>query len=269
MGGSRATGLRKAAFAAVAALVLPAPAFAQAAGERGDFYLRAGAGRDESQRTRFLDKDCASDSPAALYGCGRGPDGAPRSSRGDFGALAGFEFGVGYVAAPALRLEAVVSYLPDFSFDGRANFLQTSGRQEVSADLSALTGMLAAYLDLSALGLPRLGPFEPFVGAGAGLSRVEIEETRMEFTRTATLVPGERRTDFAWMWTAGLAAPLGERTMLELAWRQTDFGTVETGRGRGRVVWLDGSRDPLELDLARTEADLSSRGFRVSLRYAF
>ena len=66
-----------------------------------DFYFRAGALLDWPKETRFKDEDCSSSSPAALYGCGNGIDGAPLSSLGDFEARAGFELGVGYAAACA------------------------------------------------------------------------------------------------------------------------------------------------------------------------
>ena len=234
-----------------------------------DFYFRAGVVLDGSEQTRFKDKNCSNTSPAALYGCGSGNDGARRSSLGDFGMMAGFAFGVGYVTAPALRLEALVQHRPSFSFEGRANFIQTTGRQAVSADLSSLTGMLAAYLDLPELGLPRLGPFGPFIGGGVGLTRIDIDETRMEFTRTTTIVPSGQQVNLAWMLTAGVSAPLWKKVTLDLAWRYTDYGTVETGKGRGRIVWRDGSRAPLELDLARTKANLASHGLMLSLRYAY
>ena len=69
--------------------------------------------------------------------------------------------------------------------------------------------------------------------------------------------------------TAGVAAGLDERVTLDLAWRYTDFGEVRTGQGAGRVVWRDGSREPLPLDLAPTRAKLAGHGVRLSLRYAF
>ena len=234
-----------------------------------DFYFRAGAVLDWPRETRFKDEDCSSSSPAALYGCGNGIDGAPLSSLGDFEARAGFELGVGYAVASALRLEAVLQYRPNFSFEGRANFIQTTGRQAVSADLSSLSGLLVAYLDLPELGLPRLGPFSPFLGAGGGLSRIKVDDTRMEFPKTATLVPGEQQVNLSWMLTAGLAASLGEKVTIDLAWRYTDYGAVKTDRAQGRIVWHDGRRNPLEIDLARTRAKLRGHGLTVSLRYAF
>ena len=234
----------------------------------GDFYLRGGIGFDRPADTVFTDRDCASAAPDALYGCGRGGDGAPLRSRGGFGTAPALEAGLGYVAGRAARLEVLVEYRPNLAFEGHANFLAPDRRQEVTADLSSVSAMLVGYVDLPGLGLPRLGPFNPFVGAGAGVVRNRIGETRMMFPRTTTIVPGAYRTDFAWMVTAGVATVLNERTTLDLAWRYADLGTVHTGRGEGRVVWRDGSREPLPLDLAATRAKLRSHGLRLSLRYA-
>ena len=139
----------------------------------------------------------------------------------------------------------------------------------MSADLSVLSGMVAAYADLPALGLPRLGPFDPFVGAGVGAARIATGETRMMFPATTTIVPGGRRSDFAWMVTAGVATALSESTTLDVAWRYSDLGTAETATGGGRVVWHDGSREPLLLDQAASEARLRSHGLRFSLRHVF
>lgn len=234
-------------------------------------YVRAGFFLDSSEPTRFKDEDCTSTSPPHLYGCGDGIDGAPLSSHGDFGTTGGIDLGLGYVATPALRVEALIQHHPRVAFKGQANFtqLQLTDRRDVSAELSTLTGILAAYVDLPALGLSQLGPFTPFVGAGAGVSRIRIGETRQEFPRTRTIVPGGRRTGFAWMATAGLAVPLRKAMTLDVAYRYTDYGTVTTGKATGRVEWRDGSREPIVFPLARTEAKLRRHGWVVSLRYAF
>ena len=92
---------------------------------------------------------------------------------------------------------------------------------------------------------------------------------QMKFPQTTTIVPGGRRVNLAYMATAGVATSPSDNVMLDFAWRYTDSGTVETGKGKGRVVWRDGSKEPLELDLAETQANLSSHGLRVFLRYAF
>ena len=247
----------------------PTPPVSDAAADAGRFYFVIGVVFDWSEETRFQDKNCASTSPAALYGCGNGLDGTPFGARGDFGTMTGFDLGFGYAMTAALRLEALMEYHPSFSFKGLSNFVQTTDRQDVSADLSSLHGVLAAYWDLTEVGVPRIGPLRPFIGGGGGLSRITIDETLMEFPKTTTVVPGGEHVNSAWMLAAGVAQSLGERVTLNVAWRYTDSGTVETGQAKGRVVWRDGSRDPLEFDLAKTRANLSNHGLRVSLRYVF
>ena len=236
----------------------------------GDFYIRAGLGLERPSDTRFTDRDCASRSPAALYGCGRGGDGAPTRSSGDFATAGALELGLGRVVAPMARIEARLEYRPRLAFEGRTNFLAPGRRQSVAADLTTLSALLAAQLDLPGLGFGAAahGPVVPFVGAGAGVARVHIGETRMMFPKTTTIVPGASRTDFAWMATAGLAAPLDKHTTLELAWRYADLGEVRTDRGAGQVVWRDGSREPLPLDLAATRGRLRGHGLWLSLRVA-
>lgn len=229
---------------------------------RGAFYLRAGAVLDWPGGTRFGDRNCESTSPAALYGCGEGVDGAALGAAGDFDRTTGFTVGIGYIASSRVRVEAEVQYRPEFSFNGRANFTQTTGRQDVSAALSSISAILSVYAEL-----PGRGLFNPFLGCGGGLSRNAIGETRMEFPRTTTVVPGASRVGFAWMLTAGVAARVREKMTVDVGWRYVNSGAVETGRATGRIVWRDGSRDPLELGLAETWANLSSHGLRVSLRY--
>lgn len=228
------------------------------------YYIRGGIVLDRSADAKFKDTDCLSVSPAALYGCGKGIDGTPRGSRGDFGTMTGYEIGVGYVATPVLRFEALLQYRPGFSFQGNANFVQTSAGQDVSAELSSVSGMLTAYLDL-----PGFGPFTPLLGSGAGLNVVDIDEMHMAFPNTTTIVPGGRQVDLAVMMTAGFATALRSDIEVDLVWRYTDSGLVKTGSETGRVVWRDGRRDPLEIELAETRARLTSHGLQLSVRYAF
>ncbi|MDE2729217.1 MAG: hypothetical protein OXI19_14435 [Gemmatimonadota bacterium] len=176
----------------------------------------------------------------------------------------GVEFGLGYVATPGLRLETSIAYRPRYSFEGTANFLQTDALQSVSANLQSASGMVAAYMDLTAH-----GPFRVFAGTGAGLHYVDISEFHMTFPRTQTIVPDGRRIDFTVMLAAGVATSLSDRFTLDLAWRYVDWGIVETGKATGQVIWKDGSREPLELDLAETWAIHRGQGLTASLRYVF
>jgi len=255
--------------ASLATLALGAAmCLASGAAVAGDYYLRGGVGLDRPGEAVFTDTDCASTVPAALYGCGTGGDGAPFRSVGRVGTVPAVELGLGY-ASGAVRFEVLVEYRPHYTFEGRANFLAPGRRQDVSAKLSSVSGMLAGFVDLAALGLPKPGPFAPFLGAGVGAAHTRIGKTTMTFPATTTTVPGESRTGLAWMATAGVSAALNERVSLDLAWRYSDLGEVRTARGPGRVVWRDGSREPLPLDLAPTKARLKGHGVRLSLRYAF
>ena len=238
------------------------------AAEAGGLHLRGGIGLDRPGDTAFTDTDCASTVPAALYGCGTGGDGAPYRSHGNFGTPPAVEFGLGYATGGAMRFEVLVEYRPRFTFEGRANFLAPERRQSVSAELSSVSGMVAGYLDLAALGVPKPGSVAPYVGSGFGVVRARIGETAMTFPATTTTVPGGSRVNLAWMATVGVAVPLNERLSLDLAWRYADLGEVRTEPGDGRVVWRDGSREPMPLDLAPTQARLRGHGLRLSLRYS-
>ena len=243
--------------------MLPMPSVAAAA---DGTYVRVGAGVERSADARFTDADCATN---GLYGCGEGTDGAPYSSLGDFGDVAGVEFGVGRRVAPALRVEGVVHFRPSATYGGRANFLAPDRRQSVSAGLSAVTGLAVAYVDL-----PGLGPLRPFVGGGAGASRIALDEMTMTFPRTMTLVPPGRRTSFARTAAAGVAVPVGGAATLDIAWRYLASGRVATGAGTGRVLLHDGGvhyRDgrPNEFPLGETHARLAGHGLQLSLRYGF
>ena len=228
------------------------------------FYLRVGVNLDLSSKTRFGDKDCTSTSPAALYGCGMGNDGVSLGTQGELGTTAGAEVGLGFVATPRLRLETTISYRPRFAFEGRANFVQTDAHQSVSADLWSVSGMVSAYMDLTAY-----GPFRVYAGSGAGLHYADISNFRMMFPRTETIVPDGRNVDLTVMLTAGVAMSLSDKITLDLAWRYVDWGIAETGRATGQIVWKDGRREPLEIDLAETRAMLKGQGFGASVRYAF
>ena len=200
------------------------PASGLTATNQNPFYLRVGVNLDLSSNSRFGDADCMSTSPAALYGCGRGNNGTSLGTLGDFETAAGVEVGLGFVATPKLRLESSMTYRPGIAFKGSANFVQTSADQVVTADLWSMSGMVAAYMDLSAY-----GPLRLFAGSGAGLHYVDISNFRMTFPNTETVVPDGRNVDLTVMLTAGVATSLSDKITLDLDWRYLDRGIVQTG----------------------------------------
>ena len=235
----------------------------------GELYLRGGIGIDWSSDAAFTDIDCSSTVPAALYGCGTDSDGAPRRSLGDFGETAVLELGLGYAPGSAMRYELMVEHRPHYSFEGRANFLAPDRQQSVAANISSVSGMLAAFADFLEIGTFGRAAITPYVGAGVGVARNRIGMTSMTFPATTTSVRSGSRTDLTWMVAAGVTLPLNERLGLDVAWRYTDLGEVRTGRGEGGVTWRDGSREPIPIDFAPTQARIRSHGLRLSLRYSF
>jgi opacity protein-like surface antigen len=244
---------------------------AAAAEARGpDPYVRATLGFDWSGGADFHDLDCLSVAPPVLYGCGPGIDFSPLGAYGDFGRSAAFEAGIGVHVAPDARLEFVLGFHPGFAFAGQANFVRTPGLQTVTGAVSVFTAMGFAYLDLgTVLGLS--GPVQPFVGAGAGLSRNTIGPMLMTFPGLAsqpatTTTPGGTYVSGAIAVVAGIEADVGERATLELAFRRTDYGQVMTDEGPLTIV--RGARTTI-VGIARTEAHLVANGVTLGLRIGF
>ena len=249
---------------------VPNSAFAQA-------YVRGGILLDRAKDTRLHDKDCSSTD--RIFGCGDEDEGVSQGSFGDFGTMTGWEIGLGYPVVPALRLELAVQYRPEFSFEGEANInndllRNLSESQDVSAELSVWSGLVTTYLDipLPGIALLRFTPINPFLGAGAGLSRIEISDINMDLPATAEslIVPGDHQVSFSWMLTLGVGVSL-TKWAIDLAWRYTDYGDIETAAGIGRKICrVARCRLPeLELPVDPAIGSLQSQGFTLSVRYSF
>ena len=232
------------------------------------FYVTTGVGFTHASDATFTDLDCESSSPAALYGCGTGTDGERHRSVGDFRTVGVLDLGMGFVISSGFRMEVRYDNKPDQVFRGRTNFLSPERMQSVRADLSVRSVMLVGIADLPSLDLPVLGSIRPFVGAGLGSAQLQIGTLQMTFPRTTTIVPKSTRTDTSRMVMAGFSLPIKEGATLDLAWRIMDMGDVRTGQDTGQVVWRDGRREPLDLELAATRARIKDKGMVVSIRFA-
>ena len=233
-------------------------------------YLRGGIGGEWSRATHLRDIDCARTRPPALFGCGRGIDGRALGARGDFGASPAFDLGIGYRLGPAFRAEALLTYRPGLALGARANFLATPGPQPVSADLESLSALAVGYVDLVGLGVPKLGPVEPYIGAGIGLARHDIGRVAFAFpglgATAATVIRGGGSTRFAYLLTAGGAMRLTDRLVLDVAYRYSDLGEVRTAAGPATITRTSFRR---VLDIAGTEAEMAAHGVTAGLRVEF
>lgn len=228
-------------------------------------YVRLGGGLDWSDPSRLRDRDCASTTPPALFGCGTGDNGRSLQALGSFTQTPVLDGAVGYRFTSWLRAEALLSWRPQLQFDGRSNFLGAGPGQSVSGSVSSLAGFAVAYVDL-----PRIGGVRPFLGAGIGAARNRLEGLEFRFPTIAadatTATTGGSSSGLATLLTAGIAVPLSKRLSLDLAYRFTDLGTVTGRSGKATVVRPRGTRS---LTIAGTETDLQTQGLQMSLRYSF
>jgi opacity protein-like surface antigen len=77
---------------------------------------------------------------------------------------------------------------------------------------------------------------------------------------------GGTSIDLTYLLTAGISLPLGRRLDLDLAYRFTSLGEVQTASGQAEVVRSTGTRS---IAIGGTKADLQTHGVLLSLRYAF
>lgn len=228
-------------------------------------YLRLGVGADGSTTSTFRDRNCQATNPPALFGCGAGRNGQPLQATGAFGTGAVLDAGLGYRLNSWLRAEALFSYRPAYEYQGQANFLQSAPPQPVSANLSSVAGFGVGYIDL-----PRLRRLQPYLGAGVGVARNRISAVRYDFPAIApdasTTIAGGTTTGLAWLLTAGVAIPLNDQLSLDLAYRYSDLGRVQTDSGSASIARPTGNRT---LEIAGTQAALQTHGAMLSLRYAF
>ncbi len=243
----------------------PVAATHQRRAEQTGFYARLGVGLDAPDSDRFRDDDCSSTEPPALFGCVNGDNDQRIGARGEFDRSTVIDASLGYRFNSWLRAEALMSWRPSIDFSGQSNFLGAGPNQPVHGSASSLAGFGVAYVDL-----PRVGRLQPFLGAGLGVARNRLDSMRYAFPRLAanasTTTPGGSSNNLAYLLTAGLSLPLSNRLDLDLAYRYTDLGQAQTGRGEAEVVRSSGSR---RIAIGGTRANLQSHGVMLSLRYAF
>lgn len=238
-------------------------------------YLRGLVGYDWSLDANFEDADCSSTAPAALFGCGAGEDGDTLGAYGDFGASPLFEVAAGLEVTGYLRLEAAFDYRSGLEFDGNANFLRSGSDQPVSGDVTQWGLMGFAYLEpLAALGIA--SPLKPFLGLGAGFSQNEISQMRYDFPDLRQPAHSETQggttTNFAWAATAGVGYDVTDHLTLELAYRYSDLGEVETDAGTlHNERYSARQQRPIQFDIpiGETKANLTTQGVSVSARWRF
>ena len=220
----------------------------------------------------FSDVDCMSTSSAALFGCIDGNDGRPIGAYGDFRTSGILDFAIGHQWHNGFRTEMVITYRPNFKFDGESNFIQLDPgvQQDVAAFMDNLSAMIVAEVrPLDLMGRTTV-TVDPFVVAGVGIARNEIDAMMYIFPDTETITPDGSHTGFAWTVGCGIARKLANGVELSFAYRYVDLGTVQTGVDTMWIVDRE-SGDIINdsITIGGTKADLTVSEFVVSLCWHF
>jgi opacity protein-like surface antigen len=245
----------------VLAFCLASPAIAT------DFYVRVSGGVDWLKDVNFSDDRDGSN--PELFGAALGSDGRQIGAYGDYGAVAFIEGAVGMRLLPWLRTEFALAYRPDMDYSGQVNFAGLTGPQPVSGKAGSLSGLANLYLDINGMPGVSLGRFQPFLGGGVGFAANHLDEMTYRFPQlppkhTYSIVPSGDRTDLAFMLTAGTGYELTKQLILDISYRYTDLGRVQTNVG---TMLMDGS--VTSLVIGGTSAPLRSHGMLAGVRYHF
>ena len=157
-------------------------------------------------------------------------DGSGGTLGTDLGTAGIAGVGLGYRFSPNFRSDFTLGYRGGYSIGGTSG----PGFNVGGTDASALTGMVNGYVDLGTY-----GRFTPYIGAGLGFSRNEIDTIRGNVGGTVLQLQGDDHTGFAWQTSAGTAVDLGRGLALDLGYRYADLGLVRTHAGNLGAVGLD------------------------------
>lgn len=242
------------------------PAAFPAGGHCGSWYIRGGLGWEWSRDAQFYDKDSSSTNPRALFGVIPGNDGRPIGAYGDFGKYPVYEAAFGIQALEWLRTDISLTWRPNVDFTGNANFDIVSRNQPVSAEGETWTAMLNLFLEPTRLTRFDTAIFIPYIGIGAGASHNRIDRMTYLFPDGAihkiSITPSGSKTDFAFMVTAGTGIRLSQDFILDISYRYSELGRMETDSGNMYM-----NHDPAGIDIAGTEARIKTHGILLGLRY--
>lgn len=231
------------------AIAISALALAHSASAQG-LYARADFGFLWAQETDIEDKNC--NSANALLGCGN-------SISGDYNSP-GAGLGLGFMPLRWLRSDVTGFYAWSGDFSGKDKL---TPQTTTTAEVTSLTGLVNAYIEIAGLTPGGLGAFKPYVGAGIGASRNRVKDVRSTVAGVNFTTPGGSNTDLAWSIAAGTGIQLTNSLALDLGYRFMDIGRVETDAGNATVLGVTVPVDGTESD--RIKVHLVT----VGLRYSF
>lgn len=236
-----------------------------------DTYFRMTMLFERSQSATFSDQACRPATGVVPYfGSVPGNDGKMIGAYGDFNSGPGGELALGIRINRFWRSELVVGQQNGFAFKGNANFLGAGSIQPVKGSVRQTRIGIRAYLDIMPLLGKEAGFFQPFLGAGLGMSRNKINNMQYDFPQLNqpryTTVPGGSKNQFMWTILAGTALKLNSRNFIDLSAHYADYGSVRTSTGNIAVVRPTST---LYVPVHPTGAKLNAYGFSIGWRHHF
>lgn len=169
--------------------------------------------------------------------------------------------GLGWRFNDWLRAEATVTYR------GGLQLKEADGTgYSYRANIHSTAGMVSLLVDAPW----RLGPLQPFAGAGIGVARNTMGGISQSASFSGVPIsesdPGGSSTGFAWQATLGLAWPLLPNLTAELAYRYVDLGKLKTSAGTSQfTVGASSAAVPT----GGLSGDLRGQEALVALRWSF
>jgi opacity protein-like surface antigen len=196
----------------------PAPAAPAPRPSAAGPYVRADIGWSWARNADFADD--AAVSPTCFIAVNYpGVCGASLNSLGSsaiFGVGAGYRFGNGF------RADVTLEYRGGYNLSG-SDPEGTYFDPQVTSKGALING----YYDLPLV----LGPFRPYVGGGIGYSKNKMDPINWYDSTSSGTLPGGSTNSVAWQLTLGTNIDLGDKWVIDVRYRYSDFGRFKKDAG--------------------------------------
>ena len=240
-------------------------------------YLSLGTALVRAEGARFVYGDDGG--KAALYG-GEGLFDAGAFKTGQQVHVAA---GIRPRSGLRAQLEAVLPRA--FDWRGDTNYRNSGKRQPSEATMDTWQLVLTGLYDLPGWSLGAGRNARPYVGAGAGVTGYQVSGYVQRFPDPDdpdgylrrgpggeipfTAVPDGKGRTFAWTLKAGIAVPVLDNAYLDLSYRYTNTGEIETDVADVTIVRYraDGTRREIAVPINATKVDHRTHTLAMSLRF--
>lgn len=182
-----------------------------------------------------------------------------RDAGGDFDTDVGNSYvvggGAGYRFNDYLRADVTIGYRGGYDIDASQSV--SGSTFAVNGDVSSLTGMVNAYVDVA-----KFGMFRPYVGGGIGVSRNKVSNLSASYLGVTGSVNDHSETSFAWQASAGVGVEVAPNVTVDVGYRYVDLGSMKTGD----TVTIGGTSFG---GAGSSDGDLRAHELQIGLRYNF